>query len=125
MNASQMTLEEYRAAVADLPRPTAEQMHEFVRYVASAHSWYKHLPLWPPGRQFTFFLDPGAGMQRVVTADGSMDVIDREVQGFHYSWLPTRDGPGQASSPGLPAHASKAARPGHIDVVRNRVSRDC
>lgn len=91
MNASQMTLEEYRAAVADLPRPTAEQMHEFVRYVASAHSWYKHLPLWPPGRQFTFFLDPGAGMQRVVTADGSMDVIDREVQGFHYSWLPTRE----------------------------------
>ena len=91
MSESPLTIEEYRALVSGLPRPTAEQMRDFAHHVAGAHSWYKHLPLWPPGVPFRFFLDPSAGMQRVVTADGSMDVIDRDVRGFHYSWLPTRD----------------------------------
>lgn len=53
-------LEIYRLLVADVPRPTRQQMEAFAVFVCGAHSWYEHLPLSPPGFPFQFFLDPGA-----------------------------------------------------------------
>jgi len=47
-----LTLEEYRALVSDLPRPTSQQIYNFVEFVASAHSWYKRLPYFLPGIPF-------------------------------------------------------------------------
>ena len=55
---SQFTLEEYREALEGVPRPTDEQIAGFAAFVCKAHSWYKHLPLLPPGVPFQFFLDP-------------------------------------------------------------------
>lgn len=65
------------------------QMQQFALFVSNAHSWYKHLPYLPPGEPFQFFLDPGAGMQLVVSSQGSVDATPRAEPGFHYSWLPT------------------------------------
>jgi hypothetical protein len=86
-----LSLPEYSELVADLPAPTQEQMQAFAEFVSEAHSWYKHLPLLPPGRPFQFFLDPSAGLQRVGTLDGRIRAVVREERGFHYSWLPTRE----------------------------------
>jgi hypothetical protein len=84
-----MTLTEYRALVGSLPPPTLGQMEAFSHHVATAHSWYKHLPQLPPGVPFRFFLDPSAGMDLVQHPDGTLVAIPRETQGFHYSWIPT------------------------------------
>ena len=51
-------MDEYRELVASLPLPSTDQTARFVDYVSGAHSWYKHLPLFPPGAPFVFFLDP-------------------------------------------------------------------
>jgi hypothetical protein len=85
-----LSFSEYRDVVADLPRPTAEHTEAFSRFVSHAHSWYKHLPLPPPGGPLLFFLDPGAGMQREVTREGRVRVTSREETGFHHSWVPTQ-----------------------------------
>ena len=84
-----MTLAEYKSLTRDLPRPTAPQMEDFAEFVSLAHSWYKHLPLFPPCAPLHFFLDPAAGMQRAEASDGSIRVFEREKTGFHYSWIPT------------------------------------
>lgn len=54
-------MDEYLKIVSQLPLPTVEQTEAFAKYVTRAHSWYKHLPPFPPGRLFAFFLDPQAG----------------------------------------------------------------
>ena len=72
-----------------LDRPSDVQCEAFTRYVSSAHSWYKHLPLVPPGARFTFFLDLFAGCDAMETKDGRTLLVPRESQGFHYSALPT------------------------------------
>ena len=46
-----LTLAQYQALVAHLPRPSAQQMHDFAVFIGRAHSWYKHLPLLPPGKR--------------------------------------------------------------------------
>jgi hypothetical protein len=38
-----------------------------------------------------FFLDPGAGAQRIINARGRLQQVDRLEHGFHYSWLPTAE----------------------------------
>jgi hypothetical protein len=86
-----LTLGEYRELLAGVPTPSREQMEGFARFVSTAHSWYKHLPLLPPGIPMTFFLDPGAGTQRIVDRRGRMQQVDRLKSGFHYSWLPTAE----------------------------------
>jgi hypothetical protein len=58
-----LTLGEYRELLAGVPEPSLEQIEAFARFVSTAHSWYKHLPLLPPGVPMTLFLDPGAGAQ--------------------------------------------------------------
>jgi hypothetical protein len=84
---------EYREllAEADVAPPSREQMEDFARFVATAHSWYKHLGLLPPGHPMTFFLDPGAGAQLIVASRGRVHQVERLERGFHYSWLRTAD----------------------------------
>ena len=60
----------YLDIVASLPVPTIEQTVEFVDHVADNHSWYKHLPLFPPGTEFVCFLNPYAGWGTETTAQG-------------------------------------------------------
>lgn len=81
----------YRQLIAPLPIPTAEQTESFAAFLAGAHSWYKHLPYDPPGVSFVVFLDPNAGRQFVLTADGTAkysDCVD-ERDRFHYTWMTT------------------------------------
>lgn len=87
----QLTLTDYVSLTAALPTPTLKQMEDFARFVSHAHSWYKHLPLLPPGVPFHFFIDPFAGMQRVVAPNGTLQLTERVGKGFHYSWLPTEE----------------------------------
>jgi hypothetical protein len=73
--------------------PTDSQIEAFADYVAGARSWYKHLPLNPPGALFQLYIDPHAGMDRVVLASGEISMLERtdETEAFHYSWLTTAD----------------------------------
>ena len=84
-------LERYRAALAGTARPTVTQIEAFAEYVATAHSWYKHLPWWPPGIQFVFFLDPAAGMDLSLGDGGTIVSVARQERGFHYSAIPTAE----------------------------------
>lgn len=85
----------YVDSVATLPRPTAPQIAEFVEYVATAHSWYKHLPLLPPGLPFAFYLDPNAGREWIENGSRRRfrDRVPNAPAGerFHYTWQPTSD----------------------------------
>lgn len=85
-----LTLDSYRGLVGGMPRPMPTQVEAFARHVCSAHSWYKQLPLLPPGVPFWFYLDPSAGMQRSVDSQGNLRVEPLEKPGFHHSSLPTR-----------------------------------
>lgn len=82
-------MREYVEACRVLPVPSQKQMRNFVDHVARAHSWYKHLPLIPPGSHFCFFLDPNSGCDLVI-ARGKTRYRQRRKRGFHYSDLPTR-----------------------------------
>ena len=75
-----------------LPLPTAEQTARFADHVADNHSWYKHLPFFPPGATFVFFPNPHAG--RGVMADDDRFVvydIERGDYFAHHSRLPTAE----------------------------------
>jgi hypothetical protein len=54
-------MDDYLQLISHLPLPTVEQTQAFGERVAREHSWYKHLPVAPPGDVFLFFLDPQAG----------------------------------------------------------------
>lgn len=89
-----LTLSEYRALIAGFPRPTEEQVIEFCRFVPSAKSWYKHLPINPPGMPFFFYIDPWAGLDRILAARGRAIFVQRlestpPEDRFHYTWMPT------------------------------------
>jgi hypothetical protein len=84
-----LSLATYMELVASLPVPTPVQMEQFAEFVSRAHSWYKHLPLLPPGQPFQFYLDPSAGMELVQRSDGKLEATPRLQRGFHYSWIPT------------------------------------
>ena len=86
-----LTLGEYRELLAGVPEPSREQIEAFARFVSTAHSWYKHLPLLPPGVPMTLFLDPGAGAQLIVDKRGRIRQVKRRKHGFHYSWLRTAE----------------------------------
>ncbi len=66
------SLSKYRQIVSDLSRPSKKQIDNFVRFVSEAHSWYKHLPLLPPGATFQFFVDPFSGIDRILQPDGKV-----------------------------------------------------
>ena len=71
--------------------PTTEQRRDFVSYVASAHSWYKHLPAFLPGAPFYFYLNRSAGCDWVARQDGFHAIAERKERGFHYSAIPTAE----------------------------------
>lgn len=87
-----MNLVEYRSLLRNHPLPTPAQVHEFVDYVSAKHSWYKHLPLTPPGVRFCVFLDPCAGMQRFQDSGGEVRMQEiAESECFHHAMMPTDD----------------------------------
>src|SRR6516164_3924843 len=83
---------DYLPVIRQLPRPTVAQTERFARYVSSAHSWYKHLPV-DPKVPFVFYLDPGAGMSLVQTQGGETALVEitDESTRFHYTWQKTED----------------------------------
>ncbi len=83
---------DYADAVAILPVPTPEQTERFGDHVANDHSWYKHLPFFPPGASFAFFPNPQAG--RGVRKNGkAFEVFDSEQGAYfdHHSRVSTAD----------------------------------
>lgn len=89
-----MQLGEYRSLVAELARPSDEQIENFVAFVSEAKSWYKHLPPLRPGVPFFFFIDPFAGFDRVLIPGGQTVFLERTERTdrafrFHYTWMPT------------------------------------
>jgi len=88
-----MDLDAYRRWLGGVTPPTDSQIEAFADFVADAHSWYKHLPLLPPGAEFLFYIDPQAGMDRLVHASGEVTMRTRtpETQPFHYTWMTTAD----------------------------------
>jgi hypothetical protein len=82
---------EYRALIERIPRPTDDQIRQFASYVAEAKSWYKHLPLFPPGGSFHFFVDPCAGLDRILRQDSQVIYVQRtsNTPQFHYTWMTT------------------------------------
>jgi hypothetical protein len=86
-----LTLRQYVDLLAGVPLPTQQQKQKFVAYVSHAHSWYKHLPLYPPGALFYFFIDKYAGCDRLVSKDGTAMLKQRAEHGFHYSEYPTAE----------------------------------
>lgn len=81
----------YFELIQQFPRPAKEQIRAFVDYAADAHSWYKHLPLTPPGFPFVFFLDPNAGCDLIIESDGRARYRERteSTPRFHYNWQVT------------------------------------
>ena len=64
---------EYLRELRKMPRVTGVQIAKFVRWAASAHSWYKHIPL-QDAAVFSFVLDLTVGMKR--THDGFVEQLD-------------------------------------------------
>jgi hypothetical protein len=76
-----LTLRQYIDLVSDVPLPTQQQKENFIEYVSRAHSWYKHLPVYPPGVPFYFFIDKYAGCDRLVSEDGAAILQERTEHG--------------------------------------------
>jgi hypothetical protein len=75
-----------------LPVPVAEQTARFADHVADDHSWYKHLPFFPPGASFVFFPNPHAGRGVRTGGDRFMVYdIERGDHFAHHSRLPTAE----------------------------------
>jgi len=56
-------LAKVRTGLNGIPIPTLQQTEAFVEHVATHHSWYKHLPSFPPGVWFLFAGNPNARRQ--------------------------------------------------------------
>lgn len=88
------SLEQYRDIVSNTPKPTEKQIENLVQFVSSAHSWYKHLLVLPPGIPFIFFVDPMVGCDRMIHPE-SGEVRHKErtedSQKFHYTWMTTAE----------------------------------
>jgi len=81
-----LPLARYIDLIAAVPLPTPEQKEHFAQYVSHAHSWYKHLSLYPPGTPFHFHLDWFAGCER---EHGTPLIKNRTEPGFHDNAIPT------------------------------------
>jgi hypothetical protein len=89
MPESSLAAEAYRNIAGALPKPSKKQIGGFVDFVSSAHSWYKHLPLVPPGIAFHFFLNPYAACDMSLLPSGEIEYRKRHKRGFHYAEWPT------------------------------------
>jgi hypothetical protein len=85
-----LTLHQYVNLLERVPLPTQQQKQTFMEYVSHAHSWYKHLPLYPPGVPFYFFIDKYAGCDRFVSKDGTGILKERTEGGFHSNYSTAR-----------------------------------
>jgi hypothetical protein len=85
-----LTLHQYVNLLERVPLPTQQQKQNFVEYVSHAHSWYKHLPMYPPGVPFYFFIDKYAGCDRLVSKDGTGILKERTEGGFHSNYPTAR-----------------------------------
>ena len=84
---------EYFDLISSLPLPTPKQTAHFADHVVTNHSWYKHLPFYPPGRRFVFFLNPHAGHGVETRGDGSVSIFELERGDYfvHHSRLSTAE----------------------------------
>jgi len=71
----------YREMVRRIPRPTTKQIHDFADWVSNDHSWYKHLPLEPPGEAFFFYVNPH--IMQAPRYDAEDRVIWKDVVSFN------------------------------------------
>jgi hypothetical protein len=82
----------YLEKMLQLPLPSTEQNERFAEYVTEAHSWYKHLPFFPPGAGFVFYLDHHAGTK---VERGPAGYVVRELHDqrdcWHYSEMITAE----------------------------------
>jgi hypothetical protein len=85
--------EEYELLVGELPMPRKRQMRDFAAYVAGAKDWHELLPLLPDGAVFRFYLDPFAGMDRILMPDSRAAFVPRaaDADGFLPAWIPTAE----------------------------------
>jgi hypothetical protein len=83
---------DYMELVAGLPLPKPEQSARFADQVARNHSWYKHLPFFPPGASFVFFLNPNAG-KGVKASGGTFKLYNIKSGDYvqHHSRLATAE----------------------------------
>jgi hypothetical protein len=65
---------DYFDAISRLPLPTPEQTVRFANHVVRSHSWYKHLPFFPPGETFVFYLNPRVGWKVTMNLRGDEPV---------------------------------------------------
>lgn len=82
----------YAERIAALPLPTLPQTAAFAEHVAENHSWYKHLPFFPPGATFVFFLNPHVG-ESVEEIGGrfTTQLVESGNYFRHHSRLATND----------------------------------
>jgi hypothetical protein len=80
------------AWLMSLPVPSRDQTAKFADHVADNHSWYKHLPFFPPGAWFVLFPNPHAG-RRVEMEGDRLAVFDVEQGDYfaHHSRLATAE----------------------------------
>lgn len=101
----------YLRAVHALPRPTPEQITGFVSYLSDAHSWYKHLPLMPPGAPFYVFVHPkvreGKAQDGMHYADWSTERYRKQCGYLDY----------RCGKPADPAQGLVLHRPGPPDFA--------
>lgn len=89
-----LTFDEYRSLLTLSPCPTDQQIDAFIEFFVESHSWYKHLPLLPERRAFSFYLNPTAGYSITEDMDGNIVVSEKRQQDtdkFHHTWMPTVD----------------------------------
>lgn len=81
-----LTLPEYRQLAARTEPSTDDQCTAFVDYVSQHHSWYKHLPLMPPGEDFHFYIHPWAGTEMLVDSKGRGGFRERVPEKIGEFW---------------------------------------
>jgi hypothetical protein len=88
-----MSRDEYELLIGELPMPRQKQIREFAAAVAAWCDWHQCLSLLPPGAAFRFYLDPRAGMDRVVLTNGVTAFLPREegAAHAHAAWISTRE----------------------------------
>ncbi len=88
-----LDMDRYRDMVGKLPAPSDTQIEDFAEYVSMAHSWYKHLPLVPPGIAFCCYIDRFSGYARISRYWGKphLRLRTEASPGFHYNWMTTEN----------------------------------
>lgn len=81
-----LPIREYADLLRDVPIPTTLQRLNFVEYVTTAHSWYKHLPRYLPGAPFYIFINRFAGCRWQAGW-----FVEKEKPEEHYSDLATAE----------------------------------